>query len=103
MVATLFAITAIVAVLAVTLRRARVRREERNRPGASAATAIVVDRFDAIDGAVRRERCRCGGGFLLQGEGSAGNGDRRLRVATIACRECGTERRIHFDVSAAFS
>jgi hypothetical protein len=93
----------VAAVTAVALRSWRERRARRLRPGATLERAVVVRRFDEIDRFLQNHRCAyCGGPTRMLGEFSRPSGERRYRVARIACRECAQEERVHFDVTAAF-
>jgi hypothetical protein len=100
----LLGVTALIAAVAVGLRVLQQRAAERARPGATPTTAIAITDYSDIDVAVRMQTCRCGGRFIVRGEGPvAGNGPvgrpTSLRVAHLECRRCEREQRLYFDVS----
>jgi len=94
MIGTLFALTALTAVIVVGWRRARAWRQQATRPGGSERTAIPITDYGEIDAVVLGERCRCGGRFSIRGEGSRG----ALRVVHLECHGCERERVVYFDV-----
>jgi hypothetical protein len=93
----LLGLVALIAALAVGLRFMQQRAAERARPGATPATAISIADYSDIDVAVRMQTCRCGGRFVVRGEGPA-SGPGSLRVTHLECRRCERERRLYFDV-----
>jgi hypothetical protein len=94
----LLGLAALVAVIALGLRMLQQRAADRARPGATPATAIQIADYSDIDVAVRIETCRCGGHFIVRGEGPAAQPG-SLRVAHLECRKCEREQRLYFDVS----
>ncbi len=102
MTALLFSLAVLAAVAAVGLRRVRRLREERRRPGATIARAVVVRRFDEIDSQLAAHTCSCGNHMRLLGESSTMRSERRFRVARLRCSECEREERMYFDVTAVF-
>ena len=44
------------------------------------------------------QTCRCGGHFIVRGEGPASH-PTGLRVAQLECRKCERQQRLYFDVS----
>lgn len=98
----LFAAVAVVAAAVWLGRGVRTRRERRRLregPGTSAARAIPVRSFDAIDRAVASRRCHCGSRLRTAGEGARQEGDRRLRMVQLVCDECEESWPLYFDVS----
>lgn len=93
------AIAAVLAVVVTAVRYAQHRAVERARPGGSPQTAIPIENYADIDVAVRMQSCRCGGRFLVRGEGPAQHRGRPLRVTHLECRSCERERRLYFDLS----
>jgi hypothetical protein len=93
----------VVAVAAVGVRRfgrARLRRAARTRAGASPDLAIHVRSYADIDDHLAARWCAACGGYLERsGEGSRAAGDRRLRVARLACQECERVDEVFFDVT----
>ncbi len=87
---------ALLAVIIVGWRKARAWRQENARPGRSEATAIAITDYGEIDAVVFSQRCRCGGRFLVRGEGSR----ETLRIVRLECRSCEREREVYFDVRA---
>lgn len=102
MIALLFTVAVLAAVVALGVRRAERLREARRRPGATIARAVVVSRFDEIDAVLAERACRCGSRMRLLGESSTTKGARRFRVARLRCTECEREERMYFDVTAVF-
>ena len=98
----LMALAVLAAVAAVGLRRVRRLRAERRRPGATIDRAVVVRRFDEIDGRLATHVCRCGSHMGLLGESSTTRGEQRFRVSRLRCPECEREERMYFDVTAVF-
>jgi len=98
----LLGLTALVAVVAVAVRRIQRGREDRRRPGATMQLPIAVSSFDEIDAEIYARGCRCGGVHRLAGETSRVIGDRRLRVVRLVCNQCERDRLVYFDVTAAF-
>lgn len=91
---------AVLVAIAVTGVRALQRRAaERARPGGSPGTAIPIENYAEIDVAVRMLSCRCGGRFVVRGEGPAALAGRRLRIAHLACRRCEREQALYFDLT----
>jgi hypothetical protein len=95
----LLGVAALIAAVAVGLRLLQQRAVERARPGASPANAIPITDYSDIDVAVGMQACRCGGRFVVRGEGPA-TPPGSLRVAHLECRRCEREQRVYFDVSA---
>lgn len=95
----LIAAALLVAVAAVLLRLLRQRAVERARPGCSPAAPIEVTDYGEIDFVVALQTCRCGGHFVLRGEGPLAGDGRPLRVAHVECRRCEREQRLYFDLS----
>ena len=60
-------------------------------PGRNAKDPIDIQRFDAIDEFVRRQRCFCGGIPDVVSEGSKMIGNENLRVVRADCGECEEE------------
>ena len=102
MIGVLFTLAIVAAVVTVGVRRLRVRRAERQRPGATLSGAVVVAGFDEIDAAIAARRCRCGGHYALTGETSRAVGPRRFRISRLLCKECGREALMYFDVTLVF-
>ena len=102
----LFLQLALVAALAVAswrlVRRLRARRMLRRLPGVTADNAMTLSSLEAIDEEVARRRCHCGGRFDVRGEGSPGDGSRRLRSLMLECRFCEEQSRLYFDVSRLY-
>jgi len=94
----LLGLAALIAAVAVGLRMLQQRAADRARPGATPATAIPIADYSDIDIAVRITACRCGGRFVVRGEGPAGVPG-ALRVAHLECRKCEREQRMYFDMS----
>jgi len=94
----LLGLAALIAAVAMGLRILQRRAAERARPGASPATAIPIADYADIDVAVRIQTCRCGGRFIVRGEGPLGPPG-TLRVASLECRRCERELRLYFDLS----
>jgi hypothetical protein len=95
----LLGVAALIAAVAVGLRLLQQRAVERARPGASPANAIPITDYSDIDVAVGMQACRCGGRFVVRGEGPV-SPPGSLRVAHLECRRCEREQRVYFDVSA---
>ena len=100
----LLGLAALIAAVAVGLRMLQQRAAERVRPGATPMTAIPITDYGDIDIAIRMQTCRCGGRFMVRGEGpTAGDGlpsrPTSLRVAHLECRRCEREQRLYFDVT----
>jgi len=91
---------ALVAALAVVVRLIQQRAIERSQPGRSRETAIPIEDYGDMDVAVRMQTCRCGGRYVLRGEGPLPDSDRPLRVAHMECKRCEREQRLYFDLSA---
>lgn len=94
----LLGLAALIAAIAVGWRVFQQRAAERTRPGASPTTAIPIDDYSDIDLAVGLQACRCGGRFVVRGEGPASLPG-SLRVAHLECRKCERTQRLYFDVS----
>lgn len=92
----LLGLAALLAALVVGLRLLRRRAIERAQPGRSAERAIPIRDYGEMDIAVRLQRCPCGGGYALRGEGPDAAG---VRVAHLECRRCEREAWVYFDVS----
>jgi hypothetical protein len=92
-----------IAVAAVGVRRvgrARLRRAARARPGASPELAIHVRSYAEMDEHLAARWCGFCGGYLERtGEGSRDAGERRFRVARLACQECERVDEVFFDVT----
>lgn len=89
--------------VAWTVRRARASAERRAlaaQPARSADTALRVERFDEIDRAVRKARCRCGGGLNVLSEGSRELEGEHLRVVHCECLRCEEEQDLFFRAPA---
>ena len=93
----LLGLVALVAAIVVGLRLMRRRAVERAQPGRSAEGAIAIRDYGEIDIAVRLQRCPCGGGYELRGEGPDARPS--IRVAHLECRRCEREAWVYFDVS----
>jgi hypothetical protein len=96
----------LVAVLVVVGWR-RLRRVRRDRAWAaleagSAATALVVERYDEIDAHVRARECPCGGRLEPVGERTQQSEGRVLRVVRADCRRCEHEFQLWFDTSSLY-
>ncbi|GIW43588.1 MAG: hypothetical protein KatS3mg077_0870 [Candidatus Binatia bacterium] len=103
MLSVLFTLAILAAIAGMAARRWQARRDQRQQPGATVERAVIVGRFDEIDDALEHYRCaRCRAPVQRLGEFSRTVGERRFRVARVACPSCGTEERVHFDVTAAF-
>lgn len=98
----LIAVAVVLAVAAVSYRRWQQARELAQRPGASLARAIPVERFDEIEILLAGRQCACGHLQRFTGEGSQQLEERRFRVAHLTCPECGRDDRVFFDVTQAF-
>ncbi len=94
----LLGLAALIAAVVVGLRLIQQRAADRARPGASPATAIPIEDYGDIDIAVRLQTCRCGGRFIVRGEGPSAQ-PASLRVAHLECQKCEREQRLYFDVS----
>jgi hypothetical protein len=92
----LLGLAALVAVIVVGARLLQQRAVERARPGATPTTAIPITDYGDMDLAINLQTCRCGGHFVVRGEGP---GSGSLRVAHLECRKCEREQRLYFDVS----
>jgi hypothetical protein len=92
-------LVAVLAVVVTTVRYVQKRAVERARPGASPQTAIPIENYADIDVAVRMQSCRCGGRFVVRGEGPSQHQGRPLRVTHLECRSCEREQRLYFDLS----
>ena len=99
MISGLLGLAALVAVAVVAVRMLQQRAVERAQAGRSPATAISIEDYGEIDIAVRLQTCRCGGQFMLRGEGPLLRASRPLRVAHLECRKCEREQRLYFDLS----
>jgi hypothetical protein len=95
----LLGLAALIAAIAVGLRVMQQRAAERARPGATPATAIAITDYRDIDVAVRMQTCRCGGRYVVRGEGPV-SGPGSLRVTHLECRRCERGRRLYFDVAS---
>jgi hypothetical protein len=93
-------VAAIVAVLIIAVRLIQQRAFERSQPGRSRDAAIPIEDYGDMDIAVRMQTCRCGGRYLLRGEGPLPDAERPLRVAHMECRRCERQQRLYFDLSA---
>ncbi|MDX2167988.1 MAG: hypothetical protein SF182_13015 [Deltaproteobacteria bacterium] len=91
----LLGLVATVAAIVLGLRAWQRRAVERAQPGRRREQPISITDYGEIDLAVRVQKCPCGGGYSVRGEGPSGD---RLRVAHVACRHCGREASIYFDV-----
>jgi hypothetical protein len=94
----LLGLAALIAAVAIGIRMLQQYATERARPGATPAKAIPIDDYGDIDVAIRMQTCRCGGHFIVRGEGPASHPS-GLRVAQLECRKCEREQRLYFDVS----
>jgi hypothetical protein len=92
-------VAAVVAVGLRRLRRARLRRAARTRPGATPELAIHVRSFGDMDDHLRRRWCACGGYLERDGEGTRESGGRRFRVARLTCQECEMVDEVFFDTT----
>jgi len=100
----LLGLAALIAAIAVGLRLLQQRAADRARPGGTPTTAIPISDYSDIDVAIRMQSCRCGGRFIVRGEGPAAGDEwpgrpNSLRVAHLECRRCEREQRVYFDVS----
>ena len=98
----LIGLAVIAAVLAVGRRRldrARLRRAARTRAGTSPTNVIAVRSFADIDDELARRWCHCGGYLERTGEGSRQLGERRFRIARLACQECEAVDEVFFDTT----
>lgn len=102
MIGALFTLAIVAAVVALAARRLRLYHAERQRPGATLRSAVVVAGFDEMDIAIAARRCRCGGDYALTGEMSRAIEGRRFRISRLSCKECGREALMHFDVTLVF-
>lgn len=94
----LLGLVALIAAVVVGVRLLRRRAVEQAQPGRSAARAIPIRDYGEMDIAVRLQRCPCGGGYALRGEGPDA-AQAGIRVAHLECRRCEREAWLHFDVS----
>ena len=94
----LLGLAALISAIALGVRLVQRRAAERARPGATPATAIPIAGYSDIDAAIGTQTCRCGGRFVIRGEGPAAPPG-SLRVARLECRRCEREQRLYFDVS----
>lgn len=94
----LLGLAALIAAIGLGVRLLQRRAAERARAGATPQTAIPITDYSDIDVAIGIQTCRCGGRFLIRGEGPAGQPG-SLRVARLECRKCEREQRLYFDVS----
>jgi len=104
-VGTLLAAVALVAASAWVGRkvtRSRRRKAAGRLPGASLENPFEVSSFTEIDRALRARRCWCGGGLVLEGEGSRDAGGRRYRIARLACLRCDEDTKLYFDVTRVY-
>lgn len=99
MITLVMGLAVLAAVITVGVRKLQERAAERALPGRSAATAIPIESYAEIDIAVRMQTCRCGGRYVLRGEGPMRDGERPLRIAHLECRRCERERPLYFDLS----
>ena len=67
-------------------------------PGRNPNEPIDIERFDAIDVFVRKQRCFCGGIPDVVSEGSKTIGRENLRVVRADCGECEEELYFFFKV-----
>lgn len=93
----LLGVAALVAAIALGVRTWQRRAVERAQPGRRSDRAIPITDYGEIDLTVRLQRCRCGGSFVLRGEGPARQTG--LRLARLECRRCERETELYFDVS----
>lgn len=93
----LLGLAALVAAIVLGLRFMRQRAVERAQPGGTAGAAIPIEDYGDMDIAVRLQSCRCGGRFVIRGEGPGPTP--ALRVAHLECRKCERERALYFDLS----
>lgn len=93
----LLGLVALAAAIILGLRLMQQRAVQRAQPGRSPDSAIAIEDYGDMDIAVRLQVCRCGGRFVLRGEGPARQAN--LRVAQLECRKCEREQRLYFDVS----
>jgi hypothetical protein len=101
-IVTLFTVAIVAAVVAVgmrRLRRTRLRRAARTRPGATAERAIYIRSYGEMDDHLRERWCACGGYLERTGEGTRDSGGRRFRVARLTCQECETVAEVFFDTT----
>ena len=99
MVGFLIGFAVLVAIAVTGVRVLQRRAAERAQPGGSPATAIPIENYAEIDVAVRMLSCRCGGRFVVRGEGPAALAGRRLRIAHLECRRCQREHSLYFDLT----
>jgi len=99
MITAALAIAVILAVGAALIRHLQSRAVDRARPGRSPETAIPIENYADIDVAVRMQSCRCGGRFVVRGEGPSEHHGHPLRVTHLECRSCEREQRLYFDLS----
>lgn len=93
----LLGLAALIAAIVLGLRAIRQRAGERAQPGRSADAPIPVEDYGDMDVAVRLQTCRCGGRFVIRGEGPGPSP--ALRVAHLECRKCEREQALYFDLS----
>jgi hypothetical protein len=98
----LLALTAVVAVAAVGIRRVRLARRWRSTregPGSSPERSIPVRSWSEIDAALGARACPCGGRYELTGEGTRETGGHRYRVARLVCQACEIGQEVFFDTT----
>lgn len=93
----LLGLTALIAAVAVGLRRWRRHVRARAQPGRDAAHPIAIRDYGEMDFAVAAQVCPCGGRYALRGEGPGATP--QLRVTHLECRRCERDAWVYFDVS----
>lgn len=91
----LLGLAALLAAIVLGVRAWRRRAAVRAQPGRRRSHPIPIQDYGEIDLAVRLQRCACGGGYGVRGEGPAAAG---LRATHLECRRCEREAVLYFDV-----
>lgn len=81
-----------------TLKR---RREQRQLPGGSPLTPLVVASYHEVANHHGSKRCRCGELPVVAYEGPTTSLDRRLWVRIEVCPRCDKRSQTYFDVTSA--
>lgn len=77
------------------------RRQQRQIPGGSPLTPLVVDSYKELTHHHGSKRCRCGERPAVAYEGPTTSLDRRLWVQIEVCPRCDQRIQTYFDVTAA--
>ena len=85
-----------------SMRRAlKRRREQRQLPGGSPFTPLVVASYQEVASHHGGKRCRCGERPAVAYEGPTTSLDRRLWVQIEICPRCDKRNQTYFDVTSA--